>query len=54
MAEFYKNRAWLYDRYVTKKKNVNQIADECGVSFQVIHYWLSKYQLIRNQRTWKK
>ncbi len=50
----YKNEAWLRDRYVIKKKKIDEIAKECNTSPQVIQYWLSKYKLIRNQRTWTK
>lgn len=50
----YKNEAWLRDRYHKKHKNIVQIAEEAGVSPQVIQYWLTKYKLIRNQRTWTK
>lgn len=54
MAKLYQNKAWLYDRYVAKRKNIYQIAEECDTSIQVIQYWLEKYELIRKPRKWTK
>jgi hypothetical protein len=50
----YKNEAWLRQRYVVQHKTAYQIAEECKTSVQVIQYWLTKYNLIRNPRTWTK
>lgn len=54
MSKVYQSYAWLYNRYVQKNMTITQIAKECGVSEQVIQYWLTKHGLVRNARTWKR
>lgn len=51
--DYYKSRAWLSKRYVIDGKNVNEIAKECAVSAVTITAWLTKFNLIRNVRSWK-
>ena len=51
--DFYKSRAWFAKRYISDGKNVNEIAKECGVSAVTITAWLTKFNLIRNVRSWK-
>lgn len=50
MSKLYKNKAYLVKRYVVEKKSLEDIAKECGVSHQTIYLYLSKFELIRNQR----
>jgi transposase len=51
--DYYKSESWLSKRYITDGKNVNEIAKECGVSSVTITAWLTKFNLIRNVRSWK-
>ncbi|MFA5168941.1 MAG: HNH endonuclease [Candidatus Omnitrophota bacterium] len=39
----YKNRDWLYLKYVTEELSLGDIAAEIGVCPQTISYWLKKY-----------
>lgn len=52
MNDFYKSPEWLRKRYVVDKKNIKEIAKECGVSHMTIYNWLVKFGLIRNGRSW--
>jgi len=52
--KFYQSQPWLYDRYVKKRKNINEIATEAGCSHQTIYRYLTKFGMIKNQRSWSK
>jgi Zn-dependent peptidase ImmA (M78 family) len=41
------NEAFMKKRYVMDKKTPEQIADECGVSVQIIYRQLKKFGLKR-------
>lgn len=43
----HKSKAYLYKRYVQEKKSINEIAEECGVSYVIIYAQLNKYGLRR-------
>jgi response regulator of citrate/malate metabolism len=51
---FYKNRYWMWRRYVTQKATIDEIADECGVSHQTIYRYLVEYGFIKGGRKWSK
>ena len=42
-SERYKDPDWLRERYVTNRKSIAEIADECGVSDHTIGRWLKKH-----------
>jgi DNA-binding MurR/RpiR family transcriptional regulator len=41
--KLYKNKDWLYRRYVVQKKKLQEIADECGVSVMTISRQLQTF-----------
>jgi len=41
----YKNRKWLYNKYINEKLSTFQIDKLCGVSPPSIRYWLVKYNI---------
>lgn len=43
----YNNKDWLHDQYLRKKLSIYQIAKLCGVNYQIIRYWLIKYNIPR-------
>lgn len=45
----YKNKEWLYNEYVAKRKSSEEIAEECGVGGQTILNWLIKFDIPRRK-----
>jgi DNA-binding phage protein len=45
--KLYKNREWLHRRYVVQKKNMEEIATECGVTVMTIYRALKEKGLIK-------
>jgi len=41
----YNNKDWLCDQYLRKKLSIYEIAKLCGVNYQIIRYWLIKYNI---------
>jgi DNA-binding phage protein len=46
-VKFYKNKEWLYRRYVVQKKTMENIAQECGVTVMTIYRALKEKGLIK-------
>jgi hypothetical protein len=49
ILEKYKNKKWLYDQYIIKKKTLNQISDECGCSKTTIARYKDRFNLKKNK-----
>jgi DeoR/GlpR family transcriptional regulator of sugar metabolism len=47
--KLYQSKDWLYRRYVVQKKNVIEIAKECGVSAMTIQRYLDQFGLIKKR-----
>lgn len=47
--KFYQSKEWLYRRYVVQKKNITEIAKECGVSVMTIQRYLEQFGLIKKR-----
>lgn len=45
--KLYKNKDWLYRRYVVQRKSVEEIASECGVTVMTIYRALKEKGLIK-------
>ncbi len=45
--KLYKNKDWLYRRYVVQKKSMEEIATECGVTMMTIYRALKEKGLIK-------
>jgi len=43
----YRNKEWLYNKYINEKLSTFQIDKLCGVSPTAIRYWLVKYNIPR-------
>jgi DNA-directed RNA polymerase specialized sigma subunit len=43
--KLYQDKAWLYNRYIIQKKNIVEIAKECGVSIMTIQRYIDKFSL---------
>lgn len=52
--KLYKSKAWLTKRYVIDRLTIEEIAKECETTHQTVYRYLVEFDLIRNQRTWKK
>lgn len=50
--KIYQQQWWLKKKYQREGKNIKEIAQEAGVSYQTIQRYLEKYGLIRNPRSW--
>ena len=46
-VKLYKNKEWLYRRYVVQKKTMENISQECGVTFMTIYRALKEKGLIK-------
>lgn len=44
MPKLYKSRLWL-ERQRKAGKSIKEIADECGVSFQIVDRYLKKFRI---------
>ena len=40
MKEMYRDKDWLFEKYINQGMNMQEIADECGVSKRTIKKWL--------------
>lgn len=40
---FYKNKDWLFEEYFTKFRSTTNLADEFGITYNTIIYWLKKF-----------
>ena len=45
--KFYKNKDWLYRRYVVQKKSMDEIAKECSVTTMTIYRSLKDAGIIK-------
>jgi len=43
--KLYQNKDWLYNRYIIQKKNITEIAKECGVSAMTIQRYIDKFKI---------
>lgn len=41
----YRDEQWLVDQYVSQRKGVVEIAEECGSSQSTVSYWLDKHEI---------
>lgn len=48
--KLYANRVWLYQRYVTERKSIYEIAEEAKCSPSTVQKYLEKYKMIRVSR----
>ncbi len=46
-VKLYKNKDWLYRRYVVQKKTMEEIATECGVTMMTIYRALREKGVIK-------
>jgi DNA-binding phage protein len=46
-VKLYKNKDWLYRRYVVQKNTMEEIATECGVTVMTIYRALKEKGLIK-------
>ena len=50
MSASYKDRDWLYKKYVVEQRPATELAELAGCHFATIYYWLRKYGIqVRNQ-----
>ena len=45
--KLYKNKDWLYRRYIVQMKTMEEIATECGVTMMTIYRALKENGLIK-------
>ena len=46
-ALMYKNKAWLYKRFIVQHKTAEEIAKEAGCSRRTIYNYLEKYGFLK-------
>jgi len=46
VIKVYKNRQWLFEKYVDERRTIRDIAKECKVGIRTIARWLYKHQII--------
>jgi len=45
IAQRYRNKNWLFNKYYRKKYSIRDIAKECAVSSRTIRYWMKKLKI---------
>lgn len=50
MPKWYKNRNWLYNRYIIQEKSIRMIAEECKCSKISISYHLDKFNIKKRSK----
>jgi predicted transcriptional regulator len=45
-SKLYTNKAWLFNRYFSQHKTVDEIAEEAGCTPQTIYVYLRKYHML--------
>ena len=50
MASLYKNKQWLYDRFVTQKRSIEEMAAEAQTTTMTIRNWLKEFNVKRSSR----
>lgn len=45
MNKLYRNKEWLFEQYINKKKSMSDIAKICNVSSSTIRKWLIKFDI---------
>jgi len=51
-TQLYKSRKWLSQRYYKDRHSLRQIAEECGVCYQTVQYFLLKFGIKGRKRGW--
>lgn len=46
----YRNKDWLYNEYINKKRSAPNIAKECGIHERTLRRWIDKFGLIDIKR----
>ena len=46
----YQDKEWLQRQYSEKRRNINDIAEDCGVSYHTIRKWLIRHELTEEGR----
>lgn len=41
----YRNKEWLYNEYIVKNREAQDIADECGINLRTLREWISTFEL---------
>lgn len=41
----YRNKEWLYNEYIVKNKNAEDIAKECNINTRTLREWISKFNI---------
>jgi hypothetical protein len=46
---FYRNKKWLIENYVNKKRKISSLAEECKVEYSTIRHWMERYKIPLNE-----
>ncbi len=50
MVKLYKDKEWLYQKYITEERPATEMAEIAGCHFSTIYYWLEKCEIsVRDQ-----
>lgn len=50
MSSPYKNKQWLYNRFVVQKRSIEEIAEEAQTTTMTIRNWLKEFNVTRSTR----
>lgn len=50
----YRNKDWLYEEYIVKDREAQDIADECDTDLRTIRRWISEFNLCEKRKTGEK
>lgn len=50
-ANTLRDKSWLFHKYITEKKNMAEIAELIGVTYQSVAWWLEKHQIPKRALT---
>jgi len=50
----YRNKSWLIEEYIKKKKTIKQISEKCNAKYETIRKWLVKHDIPRRKNYTRK
>ena len=45
----YRNKEWLVENYVNKKRKISSLAEKCRVDYSTVRKWMERYKIPLNK-----
>ena len=45
----YRDKKWLIENYVNKKRKISSLSEECRVEYSTIRHWMERYKIPLNE-----